>query len=310
MDCYDFVPCFFFPFHISAGSKTQIWLSDLYLLMKKTILALALVAGLTSFAEKSYASIIASWTNDQAGQAGYNQGVTLYGAAADVALRPVPLEVMYNASQQYVVPSSIACSYTDGTAIGSASASSSFTSTWDGSTFNATIGTYANLPSNSLYSSDFPVSSGVAEGHANFSLFFTLDTSYDVTAFVTPTSSSTVQYIYGGNGVADNTPLDLQGALVNVSGGTVSGGSSSALLNSWGVNYTFNLQPGTYNLNGQGASELFYINNLYGVSSGSGYISLSFAAVPEPSTYALFGIGALILAAALRRKKTRDAAIL
>jgi len=209
---------------------------------------------------------------------------------------------MYNASLQYVYPSTIACSYSDGTAIGSASSSSSFNSTWDGSTFNATIGTYANLPSNSLYSSDFPASSGVAEGHANFSLFFTLDTSYDVTAFVTPTSSSTVQYIYGGNGVADNTPPDLQGALVNVSGGTVEDGYSSALLNTWGDVRTFNLQPGTYNLNGYGVSELFYINNCYGVSAGSGYISLSFAAVPEPSTYALFGIGALILSAALRRK--------
>ena len=125
-----------------------------------------------------------------------------------------------------------------------------------------------------------------------------------MTAFVTPTSSSTVQYIYGGNGVADNSPPDLQGALVNVSGGTVEDGYSSALLNSWGVNYTFNLQPGTYNLNGYGVSELFYINNCYGVSAGSGYISLSFAAVPEPSTYALFGIGAIGILMVMRRNKT------
>jgi hypothetical protein len=45
--------------------------------------------------------------------------------------------------------------------------------------------------------------------------------------------------------------------------------------------------------------------NLYvGVNSGNGYVNITSLSVPEPSTYALFGLGALGLLMVLRRKKT------
>ena len=85
----------------------------------------------------------------------------------------------------------------------------------------------------------------------------------------------------------------------------------------FGQNLTFNIDPNyngivfnnTYSGNLSFNDDLPFLNSsnsrlFFGAGSGTTFSELSVTAVPEPSTYALFGLGAIGMLMALRRKKT------
>ncbi len=111
---------------------------------------------------------------------------------------------------------------------------------------------------------------------------------------VTPASLSSFTYV--GN-AADGTS-----ALFGTAPGINGDGNANGTLSG-----TFALSPGDYSIFVGGAEYFGSSNTATGVS-GSNFAfntTLSVAVIPEPSTYALFALGAMVLTAAYRRRMAR-----
>jgi len=249
-------------------------------------LVLLIGAFMVLFLSNARASIVASWTNDQVAYG----GVVMSGFS-------IPDFIggnYYDVGPGSFIPNSLNYNNARSSVYDTINSSGSLSSSWDGTTFSIVMNASANLPSN--YMSDGAAFFGDAYAGENFGVFFTLDAAYNV-VLTSSYSASGQLYSAVGSGYVESS-----------SGPAATGGLS--LLNGSSLfNYNFGqcgpttmLDPGTYAFGGQVSSQVYGADAQYGSQIGGLSMSLSFAAVPEPSTYALFGIGALILGAALRRK--------
>ena len=113
---------------------------------------------------------------------------------------------------------------------------------------------------------------------------------FDAAVFLRPDGTARVTTFVG----TDATPFEVGAGTAKISGNTISGSISGALLGSTGFeksNYTWNLWP-----------RIGSTNNTISDFAPNG-MNVPVAAVPEPATYALMGLGLALVGIIRRRRK-------
>lgn len=174
------------------------------------------------------------------------------------------------------------------------------------------LGTLGTPASSLNFGNSFSVNSGTVSSIGGYP-FATTDTFYDTYTFTVPTAgfSSFAASLQLGEFLAISNLSSRLYAGAPVAAGTVFG-SNPALINPWSANQTntsavatgsglFNmisvptLAAGTYTLEVRG--------QVVG-TAGGGYAGIiNVAAVPEPSTYLIFGLGLGLVALQIRRRQ-------
>ena len=259
----DFFIFLLFPFQISAGRKSWMWFSPPHTLMKKSLLALVLAVGLTSFAGSAKAQTYGNWAYNNLAK------VQNGGDRINSALRG--LAQSFQAS------------------------SSASISTVAFSLFNLS-GVTGHLDAALFNVSGSPLSYNIGSQIGSTAVFNTTEINGNYTAVNVSTLGWNI--ISGGKyavalwGASDlNNPAGGGGGIYWVGGS----GNSYDLdhHNSWAVGVTGWEDWGS--VAGGGVSSF---------SVGLSPDVIASNAVPEPSTYALFGFGAIGMLMVLRRKKT------